>query len=731
MKFTKLLPCLMALAAIPAFASASTAVAKKAGPVSYYGALHTSGGKIIGAKNNQEAMLRGVSLFWSDATGLPYYSKTVINWAVDNLKIDVFRFAMGITYYNSSGNASEPLDTQYSYAGAPDSYMNYIDQMVEAAIENDIYIIIDWHSHRADSEQSIATTFFKNVAAKYANVPNVIFEVFNEPVNQSWSTIQSYANTVISGIRQSSENLALVGTPSWSQMTSYGGVNGTNVGYVLHFYAATHSASQYGGKATSAKSSGSPVFITEWGTTNADGSGTPNSSATQEWITLMENNKISNCNWSLRQTTSTLNNSSETSAIFSGSDFLTTTSALDNATLSTSGTIVANYLKKYAQSWPDSLVKGKNTGSCAFKAKTAKQTDGTIANALSSGCTYTSSNESVATASGTNIVINGDGIAIFTGNDGSQSVVTITPVPDQTITNFFDLTCNYTGTCSSARTLNFEGNGTAKQWPLTTETTTVEGSTYTLTSLNPDIVAVKRTTCGSASCSGTMYNNQVTMYEFKSFGTAKIVATAPAISGYKAMNDTITVTYKKGINKITGNFKNTTLALGGSAPKLLPDTTLYHTPVTYTYNGQESTPYATKVGNALNAGNQNALLRIIATAEETDLYGRFQYGITVVIGDSASAVNLAEFNGTDGIIKTNPELPLQATVANNQLDIVSNHAGDIEVSIFSVNGQKVMNRTVTGDYASFALNRIPTGSYLIVVKQDARQLTVKWNKASK
>ena len=69
MKLTKLLTGILACAAIPAFASAATATPKKVGPVSYYGALHTSGSKIIGAKNNQQVMLRGVSLFWSDATG--------------------------------------------------------------------------------------------------------------------------------------------------------------------------------------------------------------------------------------------------------------------------------------------------------------------------------------------------------------------------------------------------------------------------------------------------------------------------------------------------------------------------------------------------------------------------------------------------------------------------------------------------------------------------------------
>jgi CheY-like chemotaxis protein len=56
MKIKKIIPCLLALAAVPALAAASTATPKRIGPVSYYGALHTDGGKIVGAKNGQEAV---------------------------------------------------------------------------------------------------------------------------------------------------------------------------------------------------------------------------------------------------------------------------------------------------------------------------------------------------------------------------------------------------------------------------------------------------------------------------------------------------------------------------------------------------------------------------------------------------------------------------------------------------------------------------------------------------
>ena len=258
----KLLLCLGLSVAIPAFAGALDCTPKRVGPVSIYGALHTSGNKIVGAKNDQQVMLRGVSLFWSDGTGKPYYNKEVIAWAAENLKIDMFRFALGVQYYNSDGGTSNPLTTESSYKDPPDTYLGLIDKMVAAAIESDVYIIIDWHSHRAHMETSLAKTFFETVSQKYKDVPNVIYEIYNEPVDGNggnWSAVKSYANTICPIIRNNTQNLILVGTPTWSQNPQQGAsdpVNSTNIAYVLHFYAATHSKGSFSGRIEQALNSG-------------------------------------------------------------------------------------------------------------------------------------------------------------------------------------------------------------------------------------------------------------------------------------------------------------------------------------------------------------------------------------------------------------------------------------------------------------------------------------------
>ena len=771
----KLITCILMCTVVSGFASALDVTPKKVGPVSYYGALHTSGSKIIGEKNNLQAMLRGVSLFWSDATGLPYYNPTVISWAVDNLKIDVFRYAMGIEYTDSDGGTKNKIDEQFSYKSAPEGQLATIDKMVQAAIENDVYIIIDWHSHRAHLETNIAKSFFEYISQKYKDVPNIIYEIYNEPVSRNggdWSTIKDYANTICEVIRANTQNLIIVGTPNWSQHPEQGAkdpVQSTNIAYVFHFYAATHSKGSYSGYVSGALSAGYPVFISEWGTTNADADGEPNSSATSEWTSFMDQNMIPNCNWSLRQQTSDVDKESEKSAIFAGEKSLVTVAALNAATYTSSGNIIKSYLTKNARSWADSLVKGKNIGSCAFKQTVAEQTDGRISGVLKSGCTYTSSNEKVAYASESDIVIGDYGFVIFTGDDGSESVVTVKQVAGQTITNLENLTCYYTGSCTTdtktSRTYDYETtDGTGdKDYLLTMEDKTEQGAMVTsFTALDPTIVSISKSTCKNRLCPNSQKDQQVWMLHFRNYGTGRIVASAKAVAGYRAMQDTFEISYKKGIDKMTGKFKNLRLALGESVTSGFPDTTLNgNSPVTYTFNGELTSPYLTREGQGVVAGNQDAIVAVTAKVPESDNYEALDQMITVIIGDSASAVNLKEYNdyinrpisfgdesssssiafsssSTETASSSSAEEPdalvqksgenFHAKVFGSTLQFTTVHAGPVKMEVYDALGVCMMrhNEVYSAGNHVVPLNNFARGSYILVIRQEGRVSSIRW-----
>ena len=148
-----------------------------------------------------------------------------------------------------------------------------------------------------------AVEFFGKLAQKYGKSPNLIYEIYNEPLKVSWpNVIKPYAERVIREIRKHDpDNLIVVGNPTWSQdvdVAAADPIKDPNVAYALHFYAGTHK--QYlRDKAKKAMDLGAALFVTEWGTVEASGDGAVDRESTEAWLEFMRENHISHLNWSV------------------------------------------------------------------------------------------------------------------------------------------------------------------------------------------------------------------------------------------------------------------------------------------------------------------------------------------------------------------------------------------------------------------------------------------------
>lgn len=94
-------------------------------------------------------------------------------------------------------------------------------------------MIIDWHilnDGNPKSHLSQAKSFFATMSKKYSKQKNVIYEICNEPNGCSWSTIRSYAVSVIKTIRKYDKNAVIVTEFGMSAASGGGGISTSSTG---------------------------------------------------------------------------------------------------------------------------------------------------------------------------------------------------------------------------------------------------------------------------------------------------------------------------------------------------------------------------------------------------------------------------------------------------------------------------------------------------------------------
>ena len=250
------------------------------------GNLQVIGTQLCNQKGNPIA-LHGMSYGWS-CFHPAFYNRQTVKWLKKDWNCTVIRAALGI----------EP---DKGYLQNPKASEKLITDVVDAAIANDIYVIIDWHSHNLNLKE--AKDFFERMSKKYAKFPNVIYEVVNEPDQESWEEVKAYSEEVIATIRKNDpDNIILVGSPHWDQDVHLPAENPiknvTNVMYTMHFYAGTHKQ-WLRDRTDEAIKKGLPIFVSECAGMEASGDATMDYVEWQKFIDWMDKNKISWVTWSV------------------------------------------------------------------------------------------------------------------------------------------------------------------------------------------------------------------------------------------------------------------------------------------------------------------------------------------------------------------------------------------------------------------------------------------------
>ena len=262
-------------------------VMEKNNYVSYNGNLKLDGNNIVN-QYNEVFRLKGIS-----SHGIQWFNYLVTD---ENIKVikswggNVFRLAM----YTKEGG----------YIDNKDIYDTLIKD-IDLVIDNDMYVIVDWHilsDNNPNMYINEAKDFFDKISNKYKNKSNIIYEICNEPNGGTkWEDIKKYADVIVPVIRKNSNGLIIVGTPNWSQdVDSVIGnkIDDNNTLYTLHFYSGTHKE-YLRDKVKKALDNNVPVFISEFGVSDASGNGGVYLDEADKWFTFINNNNLSYVNWSL------------------------------------------------------------------------------------------------------------------------------------------------------------------------------------------------------------------------------------------------------------------------------------------------------------------------------------------------------------------------------------------------------------------------------------------------
>ncbi|GAB4093071.1 hypothetical protein GCM10028786_19980 [Flaviaesturariibacter terrae] len=229
-------------------------------PVQRWGQLAVRGTGLVSAKG-EPVILRGTSFGWDNWRGR-FYNEAAVAWLAKDWHASVVRASMGI----------EPGGAYRSDSAAS---VARVEAVIRGAIRAGIYVIVDWHSHNINRAE--AKAFFATMARKWGRYPNVIWEIFNEPDQESWPEVKAYAKEIIATIRASDpDNIILVGSPHWDtdlHLVAEDPIRGVrNLMYTMHFYAAGHKA-PLRVRCDAALAKGIPLFISECGSMEPTGDG--------------------------------------------------------------------------------------------------------------------------------------------------------------------------------------------------------------------------------------------------------------------------------------------------------------------------------------------------------------------------------------------------------------------------------------------------------------------------
>ena len=270
----------------------------------YHGALHKLGNKIVD-ENNIPVEIRGIGthhlLEYRERLHTKQGSETLKLYGVNCLRLSA--------YLKSKVNIKSNGERTLGYLDAVDETRKSMDELIEICKELGLYVIVDWHILGSDGLCNQYLTeqkeFFEYFSNKYADCPNVIYEIANEPYGKN-ETLDTYIPTVKAcyDIIRSHNSTAIIvthvkGTDDEFK-TALEENNMSDIFYSIHSYIgkSTLSPSEAKGQVKAGFITGKrPYFKTEWGNSEDTGDGVRNDELAKAYLDTYHEYCYPHCFW--------------------------------------------------------------------------------------------------------------------------------------------------------------------------------------------------------------------------------------------------------------------------------------------------------------------------------------------------------------------------------------------------------------------------------------------------
>lgn len=265
---------------------------------SFHGKLTKSDTKIIDEYGN-EVMLQGIGTH-----SISEYNALYTEKSVKTLKyygVNMIRISIYLTDFypvKSNGRLAK------GWLNYSDELKPIIEKLIDVATKNNIYVLLDWHSYHSIEDGGDVTQykqqqeeFFTYFSGKYANSKNILYELHNEPYQNTAIELLPSVLSCCNIIRENNKDAIIIcgcGSDGTIVANSVWNTNNNlDIFISEHLYTGEQDCERF----KDFVDRNIPFFVSEWGNSSLSGDDTPNDGMAYKMFQFLYDNKISNALW--------------------------------------------------------------------------------------------------------------------------------------------------------------------------------------------------------------------------------------------------------------------------------------------------------------------------------------------------------------------------------------------------------------------------------------------------